>query len=268
MGLTQDTTFFPGIAGSCHDTTFLMESVVFPQKPPASSFFTSHSLKPGSIAPASMNKFQPDWLLGLFLACFVSLAWVQVFSFKRFRQVLLAPYSKRFLNQLARDGNLFNERISLALVLVYVIGMSVFLYQSSFMIFSEGLFDLSGFRFYLVCASGLVAYWLVKIGAVRILGSIFKTFQQTNEYLLNILILNSVSGVFTLPFLILAVYLKSQAFLYICLIIFSLFLLLRIYKGFLLGISISKFSYLLLFVYLCALEFLPLVIVTKIILTY
>jgi hypothetical protein len=39
-------------------------------------------------------------------------------------------------------------------------------------------------------------------------------------------------------------------------------------RGFLIGISITKFSWLFLFVYLCTLEILPLVVFLKVVLKY
>jgi len=253
---------------ACHDTTAGMESIVFPARPAVTSFFTSRQEKNIDIRPVSFTKFQPDWIFFLFLLSFGLLAWIQVTYSKRLRQILLAPYSKRFLNQMARDGNIIKERISLALVLVYFIGTSVFIYQVNLLLVHKTIFHISGFLLYLVILASVFTFWTVKIAFIRFLGKIFKTAQATHEYIINILILIFVSGIILLPLLVLTVYLKSIFLLYIYLIFFILLFIFRFIRGFIIGISVSRFSYMLLFVYLCSLEILPVIILAKLILSY
>jgi hypothetical protein len=114
----------------------------------------------------------------------------------------------------------------------------------------------------------VVGFWILKIGLIRFLSFIFRTHQPSNEYILNILIFNILTGIFLLPLLVFAVYLKCVIFLWICMIIFTLFFIFRLIRGFLIGISITKFSSVFLFVYLCSLEMLPLVVLIKVILKY
>jgi hypothetical protein len=71
-----------------------------------------------------------------------------------------------------------------------------------------------------------------------------------------------------LPFFIFTVYHKYIIFICDCMIIFALCFIFRLVRGFLIGISMTKFSWLFLFVYLCSLEILPLVILMKVVLTY
>ena len=259
---------FSSFPGYSPDTTSDMQSIVFPVNPVKTSFFTSHLLKSGQINPVSFIKFQPDWILVLFLLSFGLLAWIQISFSKRLKQILLAPYSKRFLNRLVRDGNVIKERISVALVILYFIGIPLFLYQMNILLLHHKIYNLTGFRMYLWIVVSLLIYWLVKILLIRFLGKIFKTYQATYEYILNIFILIFISGIFLLPLLVLTVYLKSVFLLYICLIFFILLFLFRFIRGFIIGISVSKFSYMLLIVYLCSLEILPVIILAKLILSY
>jgi hypothetical protein len=264
----QDTVFLLSAKGSCHDTTAGMESIVFPVQPVRTSFFTTHLLKAGEMDPSSYKKFQPDWIFLLFLIAFGLLAWIQASYSKRLRQILLAPYSKRFLNQLVRDGNIIKERISVALLIVYIIGISMLLYEMSILLIHHKIVMISGLPLFLWIAVGLLAYWFVKLLMVFSLGIIFRTYQATREYILNIFILIFISGVILLPLLVLTVYLQSIFLLYICLILFVLLFIFRFIRGFFIGISVSRFSYILLFVYLCSLEILPVIILAKLILSY
>jgi hypothetical protein len=271
--LYSDTVLFQDLKMFSHnistDSTADFQSLLSPAPAPAHSFFTSHSLKTSDIRPLPFPKYQPDWILVLLLLCFLLLAWVQVFSRRRLRQIMMAPYSKRFLNQLVRDGDLFSERISLATGFLYFITTSLFLYQLvEFIFIREPQRFIGGFALFILIFTLLLGFWIVKIALIQLLSFIFKTRQTSREYLLNTLIFNILTGIFLLPLLVFAVYLKSEVFLWGCMTVFALFFFFRLLRGFLIGISITKFSWLFLFVYLCTLEILPLVVLLKLVLKY
>lgn len=251
------------------DSTADFQSLLSPGMPAAPSFFTSQQLKTQGIRPMLFKKYHPDWILGLLLLCFVLLAWAQVFYRRRLRQILMATYSKRFLSQLVRDGDLFSERISLATGFIYFIITSLFLFQLyELVLVKDAGRLLQGFPLFALISIFVLGFWILKIGLIRFLSFIFRTRQTSREYILNILIFNILTGIFLLPLMVFAVYLKSVIFLWICMIIFALFFFFRFVRGFLIGISITKFSYLFLFVYLCSLEILPLVVLLKVVLKY
>ena len=123
---------------------------------------------------------------------------------------------------------------------------------------------------------GIVLYWVitlfniavlaVKVALVQLLGMVFKTRETTYNYLLNLLIFALLSAPVMLVVLVFILYLKTPVLLYICMIIFMLLLIFRFVRGFFIGITLTKFSYLFLFVYLCSLEILPLLVIVKILL--
>jgi len=251
------------------DSTANFQSLLPAGKPPEHSFFTIHLLRTQNIRPLEFSKYPADWILGLFLFCFVLLAWVQVFYRRRLRQILVAPWSKRFLSQLVRDGDLISERIALATGIVYLLTTSLLLYGFyHHLVEKDAVVLLRGFPLYILITLLVLCFWILKTGLIRFLSFIFRTRQTTREYILNILIFNILTGVFLLPLLVFAVYLNSIIFLWICMIILSLFFVFRLIRGFLIGISITKFSYVFLFVYLCSVEILPLVLLMKVVLKY
>jgi hypothetical protein len=251
------------------DSTADFQSLLAPPGLTAHSFFTSHGLKVREIRPVNFSKYQPDWILGILLLSFILLAWAQMIYPRRLRQVLMAPYSKRFLSQLIRDGDLFSERIALATGFIYVTTISLFIFELFKLTpAATNSFLPQGFMLFALISIGVSGFWILKIGLIRFLSFIFRTRQTTREYILNILIFNIVTGLFVLPFLVLTIYLKSDMLLWVCIIIFVLCFFFRFARGFLIGISITKFSWLFLFVYLCSLEILPLVVVIKVVLRY
>jgi hypothetical protein len=230
------------------------------------SVFSGHALRPERTGSTGNRQFQPDWILLVLLSGFILLAWTNFFSFNRLKQMILAPFSKRFLSQLTREGTLFTERISLALGSVYLLSFSLLLYLVNAMLLHLSFRNLSGLPVYLIILASLLLFWSLKIWLIRFLGSVFRTPSTTFHYQVNLLVFTSLEGLITLPLLVGVVYLKSPTLLAVTLGISMLIFLFRFMKGFFIGLGLTKFSYLFLFVYLCSLEILPLLILIKLVL--
>lgn len=259
MSLTQIST----------DSTPDFQSLLSPPAPAKQSFFTSHQLRAPEILPHPFRKYQPDWILGFLVLCFILLTWAQVYYRRRLRQIIMAPFSKRFLSQLVRDGDLISERISLAAGLIYLVTLSLFIFEVYDLVFRQDGGRLpQGFILFAIISTSVFCFWILKIVLIRILAFIFRTRLTTRDYILNILIFNILTGILLLPSLVFAIYMKSVIFLEICMLILVIFFCIRFVRGFLIGISITKFSYVFLFVYLCSLELLPLIVLTKVVLKY
>lgn len=250
------------------DTTFPQQSLVQPVKTYTSSIFKGHRLQVEKYQDNHLSNHQPDWIPALLIGFFILVAWAQLFYYKRMKQIMLAPLSKRFLNQLIRDGNLFKERISVALSIVYVLAFSLLIFQTNEILLNLSAGPFHGFLLFLITAAMFTAFWLSKILVINFLGFVFKTHQTAREYLLNMLIFSLISAIALLPLLVFVIYTKSVLFLYGALITISLLYLFRFVRGFFIGITLTKFSYLFLIVYLCTLEILPLLILAKLLLNY
>jgi len=248
------------------DSTILIRGIGFPESVYGQSIFQTHQLQPTDFPDIHVRQTPPDWILAVLLLCFILLAWVQVFYPKRIQQVFRAPFSKRFINQLTRDGNLFMERIAVALGVVYLLTFSLFLYEFNLQVLGLTFFGVSGITLYGLIFLLSIGVLVTKVALVQLLGVIFKTRETTSNYLLNLLIFALLSGPVFLITLVFIVYLKSIILLYFSLIIFSLLFILRFIRGFFIGIALTKFSYLFLFVYLCTLEILPLFVLLRILL--
>lgn len=247
------------------DTTINMESMVFPKPLTRNSIFTGHDhpVKHGFATHQSLP--HPDWMTGILLFCFVILAWNHVYNPSRFLQVMRAPFSRRFINQLVREGNLFNERIAFTLVIMYVMVLSQFIYLINIYFHLFPLPDIPAYILYLVIVAGISVYVTVKVTLIYLLGVIFRTRETTYNYLLNGLIFAILMAPLVLIFNVFMLYINYPVFYNISLIIVLIIFTIRFFRGFFIGMALTKFSYLLLFVYLCSLEILPLLVVIKII---
>jgi len=221
-----------------------------------------------TIQPVPFVPSQPGWIFWIYLGMFIILAWVRIFFSQRFQLLIEANFSTRSLHQLIREGNPFNERISIALCVIYVMSIAMVIFQVLKLLIHKSSFMIPDFQLFLLLCLTVIGFWALKLLIMNFLSSIFKTEEINNEYKLNILTTISFLGFLLLPILVFTVYLGSSWLIYICLGIIIFFSLFRLVKGFIIGISLTRFSYFFLFVYLCTLEILPLLVVAKLILKY
>ena len=109
----------------------------------------------------------------------------------------------------------------------------------------------------------ITAFYMIKYILVFFVAWIFKTQAATESYFLNILLINQTTGIILLPILVISVYnptLNLILSVWILLILFSLF---KIIRGAYLGYKTLDFSVYYLILYLCAIEFAPLILIIK-----
>ena len=209
--------------------------------------------------PAS---YADDWIFILIIAGFALLAFVQVFYNRRLKMIFQAVYARHYASQLVREGNIFNERISIVLFLIYLISFSVFLYEG-LKIFSMQIGFIPDFIFFLQLLAAIFVLWIIKVILVHISGIVFTTQQRSAEYLLNIFMINLVIGLFLICILLPMIYLNGKVFFYIGLGFLLVMFVYKLVKGIAIGFSYTKFSRFHLFLYLCTLEILPLFLLVK-----
>lgn len=237
-------------------------------EPATPAFFTGQKTAPDYGTPRPLHHSPGDWVAVVFLVCFILLAWVQVFFPKRMKQIVQAPFSRRYLNQLIRDGNLFGERITVVLGTVYLLAVSLLIYEINQRYLSIAVPGLPDWGLYLAIAASTLALLSLKAALIRFLGVIFRTREPASEYLHNMILYSLFAGPVILTGQLIVVYHRSEWVLLVLLALFGLISLFRFYRGFLVGLTLRKFSYLFLFVYLCSLEILPILVLVKILLDY
>jgi len=239
----------------------------FPE-PCTLSVFGSHQLKPLHNKPIALVEQVPGWIPGILLLGIILVAFGRFFYPKRMSQILMAPFSRRNMNFLLKEGDIFRERITLALGLVYLLNFSVILFYANEIIFNKNPLFINPIRLYLLFILLIALFWLVKSGVIRLLDTVFQTHATTREYLVNMLVYNLFNGVVLLPLLLLFFYLPARSFFWISTGMIAIMFVLRFFRSFLIGLSLRKFSYLFLFVYLCTLEILPLLFLMKVVLNF
>ena len=205
---------------------------------------------------------QDDWIFILIIAAFALLAFVQVFYNRRLKMILQAVYARHYASQLLREGNIFNERVSIVLFLIYLIAFSTFLYEG-LKLFSHVTGFMPDLTFYLILLAGIFLFWIAKVALIQISGMIFTTQKRSFEYLLHAYMINLAIGLFLVCILLPMIYLNGKVFFYIGLGFLLIMFVFKLIKGISIGFSFTKFSRFHLFLYLCTLEILPLAVLVK-----
>jgi hypothetical protein len=227
------------------------------------SLFSSHQLASPSDEIKNKGSLNPGWVPPVLLFSFMLFAIAQYGWPKRVAQIFKAFFVGRLFVQLAREGGLFNERVTLFLFSSYVISMSMFIFQV--VIYYGGISEgsLGQLVLFLQILAGVMLFYMLKMLLFRFNGYVFKSGKETSDYVLTIYVFGQIAGILMLPFAVLVTYIQSGILIDCALVLFTMLYVYRIFRGAITVVSASKISGYYLFMYLCTLEILPLVIIAK-----
>jgi hypothetical protein len=231
---------------------------------PGPSIFTAHQLTPSHFGPRPIQRQSTDWIAILVIICLIIIAWVQTNYSKRLTQIIRSVALPYYVNQLEREGNLYNERITLGLGFVFLTSVSLLIYQF-FQFYGVVIFNIPSFLIFLIILAGVIGYILIKTILIQVTGIIFKTTEHAHSYRLNALIFNHTIGLFLFPILLFSQYWQANPFIWIALGLISILLIYRFLRSISIGLSNTKFPVFYLILYLCTLEILPLLWLIKVI---
>lgn len=230
------------------------------------SIFASHYLKPVSPGPELFIKNGQYWLSGLLLFSFLLFAAAKAFYYRGYGRLVSVFFGNRSIIQLHRGEYPLSGRASLLLSTLFVIVFSLFMHQY----FSYYLFDFStkfqGLKGFTIITLIITGGYLLKIILLKITGYIFKAEAAVSEYVFSLFIFNNMLGIILLPIVILIAYFTAvslKTLLIIGLSTILLFLISRIIWMAFTGMRSVGISSYYLFLYLCAFEIVPLLVIIK-----
>jgi hypothetical protein len=211
------------------------------------------------------STFNTDWITILIILTLVLFATVRVTSSKYISDLFLSLVNYTTSFRMFREKNYPISHGATQLDIIFYFTLSLFLFQV------VNAFNLklanNNFLLFLVSLGIVLSYFLLKKIAYYALGLVFEGVAETNEYLFNMDIFNRILGIVLIPIVALINYYPADNPLFMVFTgisivgVFYLFLLQR-------GISIllkKQFSIFYLFLYLCTLEFLPLLLIYKVV---
>ena len=205
------------------------------------------------------------WVAGILFLSFILFTWLYVSNRKKLNQIVKGFFIPRVANQLKRDEFSFTNRVSIFLWILFVTSLTLFLSEllSFFKIppLSENL-ALS----YFIIAFIIIIIYLVKVIIIKLFGYIFQTNKEASDYILMIYLFGNTLALILLPIVISMLFIKQispSIFIYTGIFTIVVFTVARIIRGTIIGVNSIRFSPFYLFLYLCALEILPFVIMVK-----
>jgi len=230
------------------------------------SLFTGHSLRLNNLEPVKKPVYSYDWMLGVFLIVLVLFAYIKVTYNKRLREIINAAL-KRNPGPIIRDDNVLSQRVSIFLSIVFLLNLSVFIFQVT-TYYGFRLFDGDGFVLFIKILLAVLLLNLAKTLLIGLLGFILKLKDDISEYILNMFLFNKTSGLLVAPLLVCIAYFhefNSRYFIFAAAGIFSISFFKRIIRTTVAGINKLYLSKFYLLLYICTLEIIPLLILFKVI---
>lgn len=175
------------------------------------------------------------------------------------KELVLSAFGQRYANQYLRDENVFKRRVNILFNLLMIINISFF-------IWSVSPSESYNFIFFLKIFIYTISYYILKFICIWFLGHLLKMSQIANIALFFTTLFDKVFALFSFPVLVLFHFYVSDISDQIILIICSfliIFFVLKVFWTLKIGIKSFGLSSFYLFLYICILEFFPLVLLYR-----
>lgn len=230
-------------------------------------FYYPHNLKAGKIVPRPNVRRQYEWAFLILFLCISGLAWTRYYFNRRFRQIFQVFLSGRYYNQLVRSGDVYTERISVNLFLIFVLTVPLLIFQFNY---QYSIFSLPDSPFgnilpYSFILLGVLILYSLKMLCIHLCGLIFKTGELTTEYMITNYVFNLIEGLVLLPLLIVIVFTGSELFLQISIGVFFLVFIYRLLRSLSIGLKGSRYPIIYLLMFFLSIEILPLLVIWKLV---
>lgn len=229
--------------------------------------FQSHQLKRTHINAQYSERFTPDWLTFTIITIVALFTWYRQIYHRMLIQLINAFFSMATTNQIVRDESVLLQKASFnASVFAYLVG-GVFLYQVSIAYGWQNYLLMEGFIRFILFAFVIALLFSFQMIALRLLSTFFKSEKPVSTYIFTIFLFNLMAGLVLLPLVILIAYAPVEyrmILIRIGLIILALIFLYRVARVFIIWTTQLRAPVFYLFLYLCAVEFAPLLLIGKI----
>jgi hypothetical protein len=189
--------------------------------------------------------------------------------YPQYFQKLFSQFSKSSMRMMQNREQLLNNSVaSLLLNLCFILSFSL---MASLLIYNRHLLPISFWLVYFYLCLFFTSLYLGKYICLEIAGAIFSTKELVKTYVFVVFMINKVLGILLLPFILILAFAKPIYFPAAIIGAGGLSVLLFLYR-YLFSLTsvrnklhISSFHF---FLYLCAFEILPLMILYKLVLQY
>ncbi len=204
------------------------------------------------------------WVIGVVLFLILFFAVIRFFFAKELGSIVQSFYSNQILGQINKEDNLFSSWPFVFLYLLFGLIIGMFLYLTGK--YLQLSYPVEGFELFILLSASTIALFTVKIIALRLLGFLFDIRRLVREYVSILYLSYFNSALLFLP-LVIAFSLTPNRYAgvygYIGIIMLVVIFVLQFFRAGVNVLSNYRFPKVYLFIYLCALEFCPLIILFK-----
>lgn len=230
----------------------------------AQSVFLNHELQPVFSSPITRVQQVNYWqaiVLFITLALFIS---IKTLNPKKINQVLFSIINLQVAKQLFREDYRLNKRVPILLSLVFILIFAFFLqlFNAHFQLILQSTASFLQYLFFVLLLTGI---YFIKFIANATIAYITNTTEIDKEYRFTVMIFNQVTAIVLFPLLVVLQFstLPKQYIMYLCLSVITTFIVLRLYRGLVISSLEQNLGILYIFLYLCALEILPILVLIK-----
>ena len=201
--------------------------------------------------------FNQDIIFVLLTISFLLIAILKSFYWKHAKLLFMGIFAQRYANQYLREENAFTERVSFITFLLMSINISLIILK---LIPKTSVLE----TFSLI--SGVMLFFIIKIGLILLLGSIFRVKDIAKLGVFFTFLFDRALGFFLFPLVIVLYFFAFNITPFLMLmvaIVFIFLLLLKLFWLWKIGTNAFGLSHFYIFLYLCALEISPLLLLAK-----
>ncbi|RZJ90576.1 MAG: DUF4271 domain-containing protein [Chryseobacterium sp.] len=229
-------------------------------------WYIIHGLKK-KLSPYRTGKALPKgefWVLS-FLGGLLLIFAILRYAFNRQLETIIhAFYSNRILNNLNKEDNLFTSWPFLLLFIQFGFTIGLFLYLVAQ--YYQVSYGAGGFQFFITISVIIVVLYALKILLLRVIGHVFNVQKPVHEYISILYLSYFNSSLIFIPLVVAFALSPLKYGLYYIVISFILLAIIFAFQFIRAGVNIlshNRFSKVYLFLYFCALEICPILILIK-----
>lgn len=205
------------------------------------------------------------WQSLLFIFCLVIFVFVKNNSYNKLVRIIQATFNNQLFGQIQRDEANSFRTYSVFLLLFYNLSLALLAYKIN-VLFSLTFVNLPSFIQFTIFFILFLVINLLKVFLFKIISFVSNQNSLINEYTSYSFIINQTFSLIILPLVLLSEIIKGNPLFLVvpAIILFFLQLLIKWLKGISFGLINGKVGILQSFIYLCAIEILPSLVIGKI----
>ncbi|WP_066632040.1 DUF4271 domain-containing protein [Labilibacter marinus] len=206
-----------------------------------------------------------DVLTGLLILAVAVTGVIRLTNFKYLQDLFSSVVFSQYARKMQKEENMRNQKAGFALSILFLFNTSLFIYE--YIHYNNIKTFVDDSLILIPIAMGLVmAFGVVKGLLYRFVSFVFESTQETNDYIFYTKLHDKIFGLIILPVILVVPYIDPEALPLLFNVgigIFILLYIIQLFRGLLIILrDVASLFY--MFLYLCALEILPLVIMYNI----